>query len=135
MKPEHEKRLKEIQVILDKYPVSREDTMWLIERFREADASIPLCRISELHPGDTIVFTFPGRITPEAYKHMCKNLAATLDVDVERVVILDEGADLRGIVRPESKGGNEYPRCHCSDPVNVRTNDVDTCGHCRLPIR
>ncbi len=65
----------------------------------DADAPIPHCKISELHPGDTIVFKFPGVLSEGAAAHLRKSLAAIFGGD-HRVVLLENGGDLE-IVRPE----------------------------------
>ncbi len=80
----------------------RDDIKWLIALAREAEAPIPHCKISKLHPGDTIVFKYPGRVSADAYQHIRKSIASIFGVDTHRIAILEGGADLE-IVRPESE--------------------------------
>ncbi len=43
MNADHEKRLWNVVITLVKYPISREDAMWLIERLRESEKALADC--------------------------------------------------------------------------------------------
>ena len=91
----------------------RDDIKWLIALAREAEAPIPHCKISKLHPGDTIVFKYPGKLNEHAVENM-KKIAAAVFGSEYRVVVLEEGLDLE-IVRPKSTAESEADS-HLRDP-------------------
>ncbi len=99
---------KELKRILENdQPFARhfsiDEAMELVEEFErlQADQPIPHCIISKLHPGDTIIFKYPGMLSDGAVSRLEKSIAAALGVDTHRVVILEEGSDIE-IVRPEN---------------------------------
>lgn len=108
MKSEHEKRLEEIEAgVAARQVADWTDAAfkWLIERLREAEAPIPHCKISELHPGDTIVFKCPEPLSMSAVGDIEKTAAAVFGNEYP-VIVLDGGLDLE-IVRPKSTAESE----------------------------
>lgn len=145
MKPEQEERLQEIEDranaglgrkawadLLDwALQAAIKDIPWLIERLREAeaDAPIPHCKISKLHPGDTIVFKCPGHLSMSAVENMKKMAAAVFGSEYSAVV-LDGGLDLE-IVRPVPTMGLsviEYHRQRLREAEAQLEAEADTPG-------
>lgn len=62
------------------------------------NVTIQVIKSLEIQAGDTIVFSFPGRLTAPATERILAGLKEILPTEVH-VILLDDGASCEGVLR------------------------------------